>query len=94
MIKKHSQLQRVYVSVDSRFDQTGYMSPSCIILDGKTYPIEAIRDFRPAETICRMTGDCYTVVIQGQERHLFFERVDPSFSGRFGRWYVIPNLSS
>ena len=33
-------------------------------------------------------GDCFTVLIQGQEKHLFFEHIDPRFTGRFGRWYV------
>ena len=37
---------------------------------------------------CDCRGDCYTVVIRGEEKHLFFERVDPLFSGRVGRWFV------
>ena len=34
------------------------------------------------------TGYCYTVMIKGQERCLFFERSDPRFPSRFGRWFV------
>ena len=30
----------------------------------------------------------YTVMVKGQERHLFFERSDPRFSSQFGRWFV------
>lgn len=49
---------------------------------------EQVRDFRPANTIADMPGDCYTVMVKGQERHLFFERSDPRFPSRFGRWFV------
>ena len=31
---------------------------------------------------------CYTVVIKGQDRYLFFEEANPHFSGRPGRWFV------
>ncbi len=34
------------------------------------------------------SGDCYTIVIQGEVRHLFFERTDPLFADRVGRWFV------
>ena len=44
--------------------------------------------FRPANTVADMPGDCYTVMVKGQERHLFFERSDPRFPSRFGRWFV------
>lgn len=27
-------------------------------------------------------------MVKGQERHLFFERSDPQFPSRFGRWFV------
>ena len=82
--------QRVYVKVTSEFDATGYMHPRAITwADGRTFAIDAVRDFRPAGTLgCDCRGDCYTVVIRGEEKHLFFERVDPLFSGRVGRWFV------
>ena len=50
--------------------------------------IGSVRDFRPASTIADLPGDCYTVIIKGQERHLFFERADRMFPSRFGRWFV------
>ena len=77
------------MKVTSDFDATGYMQPRQIIWgDGRTYPIEQVRDFRPASTIADLPGDCYTVIIKGQERHLFFERADRTFPSRFGRWFV------
>ena len=68
----------------------GYMQPTSITwADGRTFPIETVRDFRPAGTADNdCNGDCFTVLIQGQEKHLFFEHIDPRFTGRLGRWYV------
>lgn len=82
--------ERVYVKVDSTFDSTGYMMPTSITwVDGRTFPIQKVRDYRPAGTSDNSpTGDCFTIMVQGKERLLFFERIDPRFSGRLGRWYV------
>jgi hypothetical protein len=83
------QSERIYVKANIAFDQTGYMHPTAIIWeDGRTFPIETVRDFRPESAEGNDQGDCYTVVIGGQERTLFFERSDPRFSSRFGRWFV------
>ena len=44
--------QRVYVKVTSEFDATGYMQPRAITwADGRTFAIDAVRDFRPAGTL-------------------------------------------
>ena len=82
--------ERIYVKVNSDFDSAGYMRPRSITwTDGRTFPIEAVRDFRPAGSAGNLfLGDCFTVLIQGQEKHLFFERTDPRFAGRVGRWFV------
>lgn len=82
--------EKVYVKVNSDFNATGYMKPCKITWsDGRTYPIEQVRDFRPANTIADMPGDCHTVIIKGQERHLLFECSDHQmFPSRFGRWFV------
>ena len=86
--KRHT-IERVYVSVDSTFDATGYMQPTAITwADGRTFPIECVRDYHPADSAVTPHGDCYTVVIRGQEKHLFFERTDPLFPSRVGRWFV------
>ncbi|MCD8155827.1 MAG: hypothetical protein LUF78_14305 [Clostridiales bacterium] len=84
------QLERVYVKVTSDFDAAGYMQPRTITWeDGRTFQIEQVRDFRPANTVrMNLPGDCYTVIIQGQEKHLFFEHSAPLYSGRVGRWFV------
>ena len=83
-------MERVYVKVNSDFDATGYMQPRSITwTDGRTFQIEAVKDYRPA-TCYRQgaEGSCYTVTIKGQERHLFFEWTSSSFASRVARWYV------
>ena len=88
--------ERIYVKVDTIFDLTGYMHPKRIIWsDGRSFDIEAVRDFRPASFFGNeYTGDCYTVIIRGEEKQLFFEKTRTVYASRFGRWFVecpVPN---
>lgn len=90
-MKTKGKPRRIYVKVDSRFDETGAMIPKALIWNnGKVYKIESIRDFRPARSAigADLPGDCYTVIIGGREKHLFFEKADPLFPSRVGRWFV------
>ena len=82
--------ERVYVKVNTDFDLTGYMMPRSIIWsDGRIFTIEAVRDFRPASSFeKKRSGDCYTVLIRGEEKHLFFEKTSGLFASRVGRWFV------
>lgn len=85
-----SDFERVYVKVNSDFDSTGYVVPKTITwADGRTFKIEAVKDFRPASTLIKgHSGDCYTVVIRGEEKYLFFERSNGMFTARIGRWFI------
>ena len=82
--------EKVYVKVNSDFDSTGFMQPRSITWsDGRVFKIDAVKDFRPASSVARgLSGDCYTVIIKGEQKHLFFERSDPHFATKFGRWFV------
>ena len=82
--------EKIYVKVTSEFDSTGYMLPTSITWsDGRTFPIEKVRDYRPAGTADNdFRGDCFTVLINGQEKHLFFGRINPQLTGRIVRWFV------
>lgn len=84
------QYRKVYVKVNSDFDSTGYMTPRTITwTDGRTFRIEAVRDYRPASTLSGgHSGACYTVIIRGEERYLFFEKTSDLFAARVGRWYI------
>lgn len=90
---KRKNTERIYVKVDSSFDKTGYMQPTAITWDdGRIFKIDTVRDFRPAGTVgADVPGDCYTVVINGQQKHLFFEHSDPLFKSTLGRWFVEKN---
>ena len=82
--------ERVYVKVTSDFDRTGFMQPRSITWeDGRVFKIDDVKDFCPASSLsASLPGDCYTVVIKGKMKHLFFERTDPRFASRIGRWFV------
>ena len=82
--------RRIYVKVNSDFDVTGAVTPRVITWkDGRTFKIDSIRDFRPASTIeTGRVGDCYTVLIRGEEKQLYFEKTNSIFGGRLGRWWV------
>ena len=82
--------EKVYVAVNSDFDSTGYMQPRSITWsDGRTFKIDAVKDYRPADFYRRgARGACYTIMIHGQERRLFFEKSDSTFANHVARWYV------
>lgn len=81
---------KVYVKVNTDFDSTGYMQPRSIVWsDGRVFRIDEVRDFRPAASLEKNhSGDCYTIVIRGVERFLFFEKTSEYFASRVGRWFV------
>ena len=87
---KPPHLEKVYVKVNSDFDFTGYMQPKSITWkDGRIFIIEAVKDYRPAAVYRKgVEGACYTVMIKGEERHLFFEWTNSAFASRVARWYV------
>lgn len=82
--------EKIYVKVCADFDSTGYLLPRSIIWsDGRIFTIDEVRDFRPASSFGEdRIGDCYTVVIHGEEKHLFFEKTGELFAARVGRWFV------
>ena len=91
-----SKIHRVYVKVNSDFDSTGFMQPRSITWkDGRVFPIESVKDFRPASSIEHsLPGDCYTVVIKGKMKRLYFERSEDRFASHFGRWFVESTASN
>ena len=65
MATKQMRPERIFVTVTSVFDSTGYVHPREIIWeDGRVFKIESIKDFRPASSLAEhLPGDCYTVNI-------------------------------
>ena len=89
-VPQRTKTERIYVKVNSDFDSTGYMQPRSITWkDGRVFKIEAVKDFRPAGSLeYGLPGDCYTIVVRGEEKHLFFEISSEYYASRFGRWFV------
>lgn len=78
---------KCYVKVQADFDATGFLQPASITWsDGRVFPIERIKSFERQN----QTNDCFTVQIYGKEVRLYFERTDPMFHSRIGRWFVYP----
>lgn len=81
---------KVYVPVEVAFDENGHMYPRLIHWeDGKTYEIDRILDVRPAPAArAGGQGDRYTVRMNNQETHIFFEHNSDYGSTIPGRWFV------
>ena len=81
---------KVYVEVMVSFGEDGRMLPTMLIWeDGRKYLIDKVTDIRQAAAMkAGGQGDRYTVIINGQQSYLFFER-STNLSGNFiGRWFV------
>lgn len=81
---------KVYVEVMVSFGEDGRMLPTMLVWeDGRKYLIDKVTDIRQAAAMkAGGQGDRYTVIINGQQSYLFFER-STNLSGNFiGRWFV------
>ena len=83
-------IEKIYVKVNSDFDQTGMVTPRSITWEnGREFEIDKVESFRPASTLePGRTGDCYTVIIKGERKYLLFKRNLRMYDHRVGRWWV------
>ena len=81
---------KVYVAVKADFAEDGTMLPRVITWeDGEKYKIDRITDIRQAAAMkAGGQGDRYTVVINGKQSYLFFERSTNLTGNNIGRWFV------
>ena len=81
---------KVYVSVIASFSEDGNLFPRRLRWeDGREYSIEKILDVRPAAALkAGGQGDRYTVLINGHQSYLFFERNASMAGNNLGRWFV------
>lgn len=81
---------KVYVKVKACFRQDGTVVPTEIEwTDGRKYPIDRVTDIRQAASLkVGGQGDRYTVIINGRQKYLFFERSTGLFGSNLGRWFV------
>ena len=81
---------KVYVEVMVSFAEDGRMLPKMLVWeDGRKYCIDRVTDIRQAAAMkAGGQGDRYTVIINGQQSHLFFERSTNLSGNVIGRWFV------
>ena len=81
---------KVYVDVDVSMRQDGYMTPKSLIWeDGTRYFIDKVTDIRQAAAMkAGGQGDRYTIIINGRQSYLFFERSANQSGNVIGRWFV------
>ena len=70
---------KVYVDVDVEIRQDGYMTPKSLLWeDGTRYIIDKVMD---------------TIIINGKQSYLFFERSANLSGNVIGRWFVERNVA-
>ena len=81
---------KVYVPVEVQFRSDGVMLPRMINWeDGTNYEIDRVTDIRQAAAMrAGGQGDRYTVLINGKQSYLFFERSPDQTGNNIGRWFV------
>ena len=81
---------KVYVPVEVQFRSDGVMLPRMITWeDGTNYEIDRVTDIRQAAAMrAGGQGDRYTVLINGKQSFLFFERSPNQTGNNIGRWFV------
>ena len=83
--------RKQYIDVDVAISASGQMLPRIIHwTDGRKYTISKVKAIVPSPTLkAGGQGDRYTVMLENQERYLFFERpTDSDDASMVGRWFV------
>ena len=81
---------KVYVEVHASFGEDGQMYPKSLVWeDGTRYIIDKVTDIRQAAAMkAGGQGDRYTIIINGKQSYLFFERSTNLYGNVIGRWFV------
>lgn len=86
---------KVYVEVNASFGEDGQMYPKSLVWeDGTRYIIDKVTDIRQAAAMkAGGQGDRYTIIINGKQSYLFFERSANLSGNVIGRWFVERNVA-
>ena len=81
---------KVYVEVNASFGEDGQVYPKSLVWeDGTRYIIDKVTDIRQAAAMkAGGQGDRYTIIINGKQSYLFFERSTNLYGNVIGRWFV------
>ena len=82
--------EKVYVEVVVDFGENGVMLPREIIWnDGVRFAIDRVKQIcQAASRKVGGQGDRYTIMVQGRETYLFFERSTDLTGPCIGKWFV------
>ena len=85
-----TKLPKVYVAVRAEFTEDGTMLPKELTWeDGEKFEIDRVLDIRQAPALkAGGQGDRYTIMVQGKQSYLFFERSTNLTGNVIGRWFV------
>ena len=94
-MKEQPRYVKEYVEVLVEFAPDGTMLPRILVWeDGRRYEIDKIKAIQPAPALkAGGQGDRYTILIEGQERFLFFEHNADYGTERVGKWFVERRVS-
>ena len=94
-MKEQPRYVKEYVEVLVEFAPDGTMLPRILVWeDGRRYEIDKIKAIQPAPALkAGGPGDRYTILIEGQERFLFFEHNADYGNERVGKWFVERRVS-
>ena len=81
---------KVYVSVNADFREDGLIIPRSITWEnGQKYSIDRVYDVRQAAALkAGGQGDRYSIIVNGRQSYLFFERNSSLSGNNIGRWFV------
>ena len=81
---------KVYVAVKASFREDGMLIPFELTWeDGHIYVIDKVIDIRQAAAMkAGGQGDRYTIMVNGRQSYLFFERNTNLTGNNIGRWFV------
>lgn len=87
---KEQQSIKVYVNVRVDFNPDGRMMPRRITWEnGEKYTVDRVVDIKPAPALrSGGQGDRYTIIVNGIQSYIWFERSADITGANLGKWFV------
>ena len=87
---KEQQNIKVYVNVRVDFNSDGRMMPRRITWEnGERYTVDRVVDIKPAPALrSGGQGDRYTIIVNGIQSYIWFERSADITGANLGKWFV------
>ena len=87
---KEQQNIKVYVNVRVDFNSDGRMMPRRITWEnGEKYTVDRVVDIKPAPVLrSGGQGDRYTIIVNGIQSYIWFERSADITGANLGKWFV------